>query len=78
MDLQKNAIFGENSCPGLPGKPELLRLGEIRSATGTKRSIEMCSKVRTTQYVRFRPLLALKAIRKAGFFGVVYNAKTQS
>ena len=64
LDLQKFTIFREISCPALPEKSELLRLGEIRLATGTRGSIEVLSKGQNQWCVHLRPFLALRTIPK--------------
>ena len=75
LDLQKYAIFGENSCPGLPGKPELLRLGEIRSATGTKVSIEVWREGWYQWFLHLLAFLAVTAIQIWSNFVVGYISK---
>ena len=75
LDLQKYTIFGENSCPALPVSPEILWFAEIRPATSTKSSIEMCRKGQDQWCFHLLPFLALKTIRKSGFFRVVYILK---
>ena len=75
LDFQKYAIFGENSCPALPGKPELLRLGEIRSATGTKVSIEVWREGWYQWFLHLLAFLAVTAIQIWSNFVVGYISK---